>query len=63
MKNQLQALLLLCGLIVVAVGCGDKGPTNIADGVELSELEKYEEALAQEEKEASGAMAAGMEGE
>ncbi len=55
---------LLCAitLFLTMPGCGGSSePTNMAEGVEQSELEKYEEAIKAEEEAAGAAMAAGLE--
>jgi len=45
---------LLCGLslFLSVPGCGDSGPTNIAEGVGQSELDAHE-AMVKEETEAA----------
>lgn len=49
---------LSCLVVVLAVlGCGDGGPSNVADGVEMSEVEQYRAMV----EESQNAAAAGAE--
>ncbi|QDV41170.1 hypothetical protein Enr13x_10080 [Stieleria neptunia] len=59
MKTFSRSLLILCAstAMIISVGCGEKSaPTSMTEGVELSEIEAYEQAVLDMESEDTGEM-------
>ncbi len=64
MKKFAVLSLFVCSLMIAVPGCGGgTGPTNVTEGVEQSELEKYEEMIAEDAAEEAAAMEAGFDDE
>ena len=64
MKKFAVLSLFVCSLMIAVPGCGGgTGPTTVTDGVEQSELEKYEEMVAEDAAAEDAEMSAAFEEE